>query len=85
MPMACRLEGIPVPMTACTIELTPSMSGWHYAASTVGAAPRIRNDRETCEQPVPDNVQEVSPVCIGYGPEGRPRLTTPRAGLWLFA
>jgi hypothetical protein len=61
-------------MSVCTIELTPSATGWFYPAQVFTARPRVRQ-RETI---APDPVREVGgpirPICLGYGPDGRSRL-----------
>jgi hypothetical protein len=84
-PIASKTEGILAPMSECTIELTPSISGWYFAASTVGMTPRIGSVRETSERSAPDPVQDVAPACIGYGPDGLPYLSAPRASVSLLA
>jgi hypothetical protein len=67
-------------MIAQVLDLTPSMTGWYYASVSqryLQAHEARPNPRTT---PIP--VAPADPVCLGYGPDGRPRLASTRPRVW---
>jgi len=70
-------------MVAQVIDLTPSMTGWYYA-SVSPAHFQAREARPT-PRTTPIPVAPADPVCLGYGPDGRPRLASVRPRVWYLA
>lgn len=61
------------------------MTGWYYAAQMAEAAPRIRRPFVRSEDASPNPVVESAPACLGYGPDGRPRLAQPSSRISFLA
>jgi hypothetical protein len=68
------------------LELTPSMTGWYYAA---GSAQRLAVREVPVPRPPRPMIDHavIAPqdVCLGYGSDGRPRLASNRPGIWFLA
>jgi hypothetical protein len=73
-------------MLTSILQLTPSMSGWYYAATAMPHLPM--RDIRPPESSWAGSLLPIAPsdpVCLGYGADGRPRLTSARSRLWLRA